>query len=116
MVPLIRLPGMTSVKSGIPNDTLDHLIRRHFAQVARDSHLVGPLGETVGGLAKGDLTRSQRREILIEAGYLYDLAYRKAELDLLLSFAGSALATKSFDDEHQVAFELLKSIFEVEEG
>jgi hypothetical protein len=94
----------------------DQLIHDYFAQLARVREYRGPLGLLVECLGHGELTRKRRHQILGEAGLLYDLTFRKAELDLLLAFALSAMETKSFDLDHEVALRLVKEVFEVEEG
>jgi len=94
----------------------EKLIQDHFAELVREREYRGPLGAIVECLARGELTRQRRRHILGEAGLLYDLAFRKAELDLLLSFALSALEAKTFTLDQGGTFHLLKELFEVEEG
>jgi hypothetical protein len=92
------------------------LIQDHFSELWRSGAYSGPLGELVERLGTGNLTLQGRRQILGDAGALHDLDYRKAELDLLLSFVGRVIDSGIFGPDGQKAFTLLKKIFDVQEG
>lgn len=74
------------------------------------------MADLVAGCARGSLTVAERRRILERAGVSRDPNYRKAELDLVISFLQGAVESGSFDVEHQQAFAQLKELFEVQEG
>jgi hypothetical protein len=96
--------------------SLPTLIQGHFSSMRGSQPNSGPLGDVETRLAGGSFTRADRHFILEKAGVSNDEQYRKAELDLVLSFIKATISTAGFGQEQRQSFELLKNIFEVREG
>jgi hypothetical protein len=97
-------------------DPLPSQIQEHFRALRESDSFAGPVAELVDSLVAGSLTKADRRRILNTPGVVRDEAYRKVEIDLLLSFFEAGISGGHFGRAQALSFELLKECFEVREG
>src|SRR5437762_107957 len=107
---------MTITRGRSPRrDDLPQAIRDHFA-----SRYLGPTGGVLADVVKllsiGKLTRSKRQRLLTAAGVLNNSDFRKAEIDVVLSYIRAEMESQAFGPEQRQAFEVLKELFEIGEG